>query len=312
MAAIADEGNGYNRRTYAGPRTRPPPDPARHLEKTMTRRILSLVVLTLLGAAPAVAQRDWNAPFPAHHVIDNIYFVGTEQLGTFLITTPRGAHPDQQRLRVDGAVHPRERGASGIRLRRYRDHPGSHAHGDHMEADGLVKALTGAEVMVMRQDVERLRRIRPGGKEHPIDRILDDGDEVTLGGTGRWSRTAPRDTRRDARSWALDVEEAGRSYLALNRVQLRRQPRLHPRRQPRLPRDRGRLSGDLRQGALPAVDVFLGSHGYWYDMERKLERAMSRAEGVPNPFIDRAGYLAHIDMQEQRFLEMLAEQEAAR
>ena len=56
----------------------------------MTRRILSLVVLTSLAAAPAAAQRNWNAPFPAHHVIDNIYFVGTEQLGTFLITTPAG------------------------------------------------------------------------------------------------------------------------------------------------------------------------------------------------------------------------------
>ena len=38
---------------------------------------------------------------------------------------------------------------------------GSHAHGDHMEADALVKELTGAEVMVMREDVERLRRLRP-------------------------------------------------------------------------------------------------------------------------------------------------------
>ncbi|MCY4636910.1 MAG: hypothetical protein OXG04_20825 [Acidobacteria bacterium] len=43
-----------------------------------------------------------------------------------------------------------------------------------------------------------------------------------------------------------------------------------------------------------------------------LERAMSRGEDDPNPFIDRAGYLAHIDMQEQRFEEMLREQQAAR
>jgi len=57
------------------------------------------------------------------------------------------------------------------------------------------------------------------------------------------------------------------------------------------------------------VDVFLGSHGSWYDLERKLERAMSRVEGEPNPFIDREGYLAHIDMQEQRFEEMLKEQQ---
>ena len=44
----------------------------------------------------------------------------------------------------------------------------------------------------------------------------------------------------------------------------------------------------------------------------ELEQAITRAEGDPNPFIDREGYLAHIDMQERRFMEMLAEQEAAR
>jgi hypothetical protein len=47
-------------------------------------------------------------------------------------------------------------------------------------------------------------------------------------------------------------------------------------------------------------------------MARKLERAMSRGDDDPNPFIDRAGYLTHIDMQEQRFQEMLREQQAAR
>ena len=60
--------------------------------------------------------------------------------------------------------------------------------------------------------------------------------------------------------------------------------------------------------ALP-VEVFLGSHGFWYDMERKLEQAMSRVPGEKNPFIDRQGYLTHIDVQEQRFLEMLTEQQ---
>ena len=47
-------------------------------------------------------------------------------------------------------------------------------------------------------------------------------------------------------------------------------------------------------------------------MARKLERAMSRVEGEPNAFIDRAGYLAHFDMQEQRFEEMLKERQEAK
>ena len=46
-----------------------------------------------LGSAPALAQPtqpDWNAPFPAHRIIDNVYFVGTQLLGSFLVTTPEG------------------------------------------------------------------------------------------------------------------------------------------------------------------------------------------------------------------------------
>lgn len=62
----------------------------------MPRRIRSLVVLTLVVAVPAVAQRDWNAPAPAHHVIDNAYFVGTEQLGD-VSTLGRGT-PSRQLL----------------------------------------------------------------------------------------------------------------------------------------------------------------------------------------------------------------------
>ena len=35
----------------------------------------------------------------------------------------------------------------------------------------------------MAEDVPALRDIKPGGKEHPIDRMLSDGEKVTLGGT---------------------------------------------------------------------------------------------------------------------------------
>ena len=277
----------------------------------MTRRILALVAVTLIGAATAVAQRNWNAPFPAHQVIDNIYFVGTEQLGSFLVTTSEGhilINSDFESTvpSIRASVE-----ALGFDFADIAIILGSHAHGDHMEADALVKELTGAEVMVMREDVERLRRLRPGGKEHPIDRILDDGDEVTLGDTTLVAHRTAGHTA-GCTSWALDVEEQGQTYLALIVCSFGVNPGYILVDNPDYPG----IADDYRATyararALP-VDVFLGSHGFWYDMARKLERAMSRAEGEPNPFIDRAGYLAHIDMQEQRFEEMLKEQQEAK
>ena len=277
----------------------------------MTRRILSLVVLTLIGAAPAVAQRDWNAPFPAHHVIDNVYFVGTGQLGTFLITTSEGhilINSDFESTvpSIRASVE-----ALGFDFEDIEIILGSHAHGDHMEADALVKELTGAEVMVMRQDIERLRTLRPGGKEHPIDRILDDGDEVTLGDTTLVAHRTAGHTQ-GCTSWALEVEEQGETYLALIVGSFGVNPGYILVDNPDYPEIADDYRATFAKARSLPVDVFLGSHGFWYDMARKLERAMSRGEDDPNPFIDRAGYLAHIDMQEQRFQEMLREQQAAR
>ena len=68
---------------------------------------------------------------------------------------------------------------------------GTHAHGDHQEGDALVKQLTGAQVMAMAEDVPALQAMKPGGKQHPIDKMLHDGEPVTLAfvepaGPHRW------------------------------------------------------------------------------------------------------------------------------
>ncbi len=48
---------------------------------------LRLVLCIWLAAVPLAAQRDYDKPFPPHKVIGNVYFVGNDALGTYLITT---------------------------------------------------------------------------------------------------------------------------------------------------------------------------------------------------------------------------------
>src|SRR4029450_1226267 len=62
---------------------------------------------------------------------------------------------------------------------------GNHAPGDQQEGDALGKQMTGAQVMAMAEDVPLLQAMKPGGKEHPIDKVLHDGDKATLGGPTR-------------------------------------------------------------------------------------------------------------------------------
>src|SRR4051794_6312754 len=44
------------------------------------------LVMTAVGQGPA----DWFEPFPAHKVVGNVYYVGSRDLATYLITTPEG------------------------------------------------------------------------------------------------------------------------------------------------------------------------------------------------------------------------------
>src|SRR5690606_12956827 len=69
-------------------------------------------------------------------------------------------------------------------------------------------------VMAMAEDVPLLERMRPGGKPHPIDRVLHDGDEVSLGGSTLVARRTPGHTP-GCTTWTMTVEEDGRSYSVI-------------------------------------------------------------------------------------------------
>jgi metallo-beta-lactamase class B len=187
---------------------------------------------------------------------------------------------------------------------------GSHAHGDHMEADALVKELTQAEVMAMRQDVPALRAMRPGGKDHPIDRILHDGDEVTLGGTTLTAHRTPGHTK-GCTSWALRVEEDGRGYDALIVCSYGVNDNYVLVNNAEYPEIASDYAATFEKARALSVDVFLGSHGFFYGMAEKYAATQTRRAGEPNPFIDRDGYLAHVATQEQRFVAMLETQRRA-
>ena len=88
---------------------------------------------------------------------------------------------------------------------------GTHAHGDHQEGDAVVKELTGATVMALSEDVPALEAMRPGGKAHPIDRTLRDGDTVTLGGTTLVAHLTAGHTR-GCTTWTMTAAEGGKRF----------------------------------------------------------------------------------------------------
>ena len=275
-----------------------------------TAKVLSSLLLIALGAARMAAQDPhaaFNKPFPPFKVMDNIYFVGTEDLGSFLITTPAGHILINSDFETTVPQIRAGMEKLGFKFTDIKILLGSHAHGDHMEADALVKEMTGAQVVVMEQDVPALSRMTPQGKPHPMDRVIHDGEEVKLGGVTLVAHLTPGHTK-GCTTWTLKAQDKGKTYNVVILGSIGVNPGyilVNNKDYPQIADDYVRGFKVLR--ALPC-DVFLGSHSRFYGMPEKYAKLK---DGGPNPFIDPAGYRAHLDLQEKNFKEKLAEQQAA-
>jgi metallo-beta-lactamase class B len=149
---------------------------------------------------------DQTTAFPPHRIIGNIYYVGTRTLSSFLVATPQGNILIDSTYERNVLTIRRSIEQLGFKFSDIKILLGNHAHTDHQEGDALVKQMTGAQVMAMAEDVPALRAMKPGGKGHPIDKVLHDGDVVTLGGMMLVAHLTAGHTRLHD----LDHEGAGR------------------------------------------------------------------------------------------------------
>ncbi len=269
-----------------------------------------ILVLAVLAAAPvhALSQNGWDDPFAAHQVMDNLYFVGTGGLGTFLITTPEGHILINTDFERTIPMIERSMAELGFDLADIKIILGSHAHGDHQAADVFLRERIGAQIMIMEEDVEPWQRMNRGAGEVQIDRILHDGEKVTLGGTTLVAHLTPGHTQ-GCTSWGMELEENGRTYNALIVCSFGVNNGYNLIDNPNYPNQAEDYRATFAKARAMPVDVFLGSHGSFYGLRGKYETLQRRNEGDPNPFVDHAGYLSYIDQYEQRFQTMLETQQ---
>ena len=272
--------------------------------KSMHKLMLPAAGLILFSLAGLAQVAGWNDPFPAHRVMDNVYYVGTKELASYLITTSEGHILINSNYETSVPVIQASVKELGFDFKDIKILISGHAHPDHVEGDALVKQLTGAQVVVGRKEVPAVERVRPGGKEHPIDRIIDDGDKVTLGGTVLTAHEMPGHTR-GCLAWSMDLKEGGNTYYAFIECSL------NGRFLQSLDNYEG-IVEDFRATYKKArtfpVEVFLSSHASFYGLAEKHSRLKARGAGDPNPFVDPKGYLAHVDEFEKSFEEALARQ----
>ena len=246
------------------------------------------------------SDEDQTTAFPPHKVIGNIYYVGTRTLSSFLITTPAGHILINSTYERNVRTIAKSVEQLGFKFSDVRILLGTHAHGDHQEGDALVKELTGAQVMAMREDVPALEAMRPGGKAHPIDRVLRDGEEVSLGETRLVAHLTPGHTR-GCTTWTMKALEGGKTFNVVFACSYRAPAPVTPEIEAEFTRTFKMLR------SLPC-DVPLGDHPAQYSMTVKHATV---AASRPNSFVDPANCWNEAEIQEAMFRAQLEMQRKA-
>ena len=278
------------------------------MKHSFGRTASCIILLACLVSSSLLAQPPgWNDPYPPHKVMDNLYYVGTAQLGSFLITSPEGHILHSSNYESSVPVIKAAIEALGFDFSDIKILISGHAHPDHIEGDALVKEITGAEVVVGRLEVPYHEAFdTPGGEEQPIDRIVDAGDTVSLGGTTLTAHLQSGHTP-GCLAWSLPLEEDGKTYYGFIECSLNGQFLRYVGNE-----EYPEIANDIQQTYRAAkeipAEVWVSSHGVFYGLDEKFEKLQNRNPGDPNPFYDPEGYVAHVNEFEQTFLDTLVRQ----
>ena len=269
----------------------------------------------------AAIRRNRSVPDEPFQVAGNLYYVGSTGVTAFLLTGPEGhvlidgGYPETAPLIV-GSVE-----KLGFRISDVKVLLNSHAHFDHAGGLRALQEASGAELWVSEGDAELVAAGGAGDRTYGpfrhlglgrfpaarVDRRFRDGDTVRVGPLALTAHVTAGHTP-GCTSWSFPVRHGGRELLAVSVCSLTLLPFMklvEPESYPGIRSDFERSFATLR--ALPA-DIFLASHGSFFDMDRKrAERAA--AKDPADPFVDRAGYLAYVERAEERFRRELAEQQ---
>jgi len=284
---------------------------------------LFLLMMFAFGVL-AFAQQDMaEVPTKPFHVIGNIYYVGiTDPAGkwrqdsvSYLITTPDG-HLLLDTMYDENIPLIRDNiQKMGFRYQDVKIIINSHAHTDHMAGHARMKELTGAQVVISQGDASVVAdggksdfRNRDGGelwKPLRPDRVIDDGDQVRLGGVTLTAHITPGHTK-GSTTWTMTTRDGGRDYnvVIVGGVRVQENvPLVGNKLYPQISDDFARSFAKLK--ALPC-DVFLGVHGNWFDLPGKARRR--EQAGNPNPFVNSAEYRDYVASAERAYLDLLSKQ----
>lgn len=288
------------------------------------RKIAFFLALTVpfacaaqLWAAPP--NPEWTKPFPPFRIAGNLYYVGSADLASYLIVTPKGLILINSSLESSVPLIQKSVEQLGFHFSDVKILLISHAHWDHDAGSEAIIKSTGAKYFVMAGDVPVVesggaKDFQYGGQkdeQYPpahVDRVLHDGDTVELGGTVLAAHLTPGHTK-GTTTWTTDEKEGGRTLHLV----IVGSPNVNPGYKLVDNTAYPQIASDYKHGfavleALPC-DIFLGAHGGYFGLTEKYPRWKN---GDKDAFVDPAGYKAYITERKHAFEAELQKQTAAK
>ena len=287
--------------------------------RTMICVLVAVSSATLSAQSPYISQEQreaWHTtdaePAEPFRIVGNIYFVGAKGLASYLITTPDGhiLH-DTGTVEMHDVIRANVE-TLGFRVEDIKFMLHSHAHVDHMQGHAAMKRATGAQIVALGGDAVAIESGEDnsalgdeGWEPVEVDRVVEDGDTLTLGGTTLRAVWTGGHTQ-GATMWMTTVQEGGQTYTVAFRggeIPNAGVPLVDNPRHPTVVEDTQRTLRLLKE--LDPPDLFLHNH----------VRAQSRELNPDLPVnpdcascLDAEGWTEMVASADRRFQSMLTEQ----
>lgn len=276
----------------------------------------SLAILLLFFTLKVTAQRvhepnftqpSWTQPFEPFRIAGNLYYVGTAELGCYLLVTPAGNILINTGIGSSRAQIQQSMKTLGFKLSDVKILLTTQVHYDHVGAMAELKKLTGAQLMVDAADAPVMENGGNNDYEYggygwlfrpaKVDRLLHNNDTISLGGTELVMLHHPGHTKGSC-SFMVTVQDEQRSY----RVLIANMPTIVTNRKLNAVSNYKEIASDYA-GTLKAMkgltfDLWVASHASQFDLEEKHKPGGGYD---PAAFADRKGYDAKLEELQQTF-----------
>lgn len=285
--------------------------------KTVLPAMVFLPYFGLCASVQAQVPEEWTKPFPPFRMIGNIYWVGSYDLSTYLITTPQGNILINTGVGDTAQQIKKSVERLGFKLADTKILTATHGHFDHTSGLAELKRMTGAKLIVPELDRELFESggrtdfrfgDTPGAHFAPVkaDGTFKDGETISLGGTMLVAHHHPGHTK-GSTSFAIDVMENGKAYRVIIANMGTINPGVRVSGMPNYLNITEDYARTFRAQKEMKTDVWLASHASQFRMHEKYKPG---APYSPDRFVDPQGFLDSVKQLERTYLDQLAREQS--